>query len=97
MARPKVHGAVFFGYHPNRLEELSGECRIEVVANPNSLIAADYVMILTSLSAETFPAAQVMALYRLRWQVEIAFKRLKGLLRIAARVSRFLQKYFASA
>ncbi len=54
----------------------------QVSPNPNSLIAAGFVMILTSLPAQTVPAEEVMALYRLRWQVEIAFKRLKSLLRI---------------
>ena len=54
----------------------------QVSSNPNSPIAADFVVILTSLPAETVPAGEVMALYRLRWQVEIAFKRLKSLLRI---------------
>lgn len=56
--------------------------RKQVSPNPNSLIAAGFVMILTSLPGETVPAEEVMALYRLRWQVEIAFKRLKSLLRI---------------
>lgn len=39
-------------------------------------------MVLTSLSTESFSAKDIIALYRLRWQVEIAFKRLKSLLQI---------------
>jgi len=47
-----------------------------------SLIAAGYVMIVTSLAADIFPAQDVAALYRFRWQIELAFKRLKSLLHI---------------
>jgi hypothetical protein len=36
-------------------------------------------MLLTSLPP-TVPASEVLAAYRLRWQVELAFKRLKSLL-----------------
>jgi hypothetical protein len=37
-----------------------------------------YIMIVTSLGKEV-SAAQVLELYRMRWQIEIAFKRLKSL------------------
>jgi len=37
-----------------------------------------YIIVVTSLGAEV-SAAQVMELYRARWQIEIAFKRLKSL------------------
>ena len=37
-----------------------------------------YIMVMTSLGKEVSPA-QVLELYRLRWQIEIAFKRLKSL------------------
>lgn len=43
---------------------------------------AGYVLVLTSLPEEEASAAQSLELYRLRWQVEIAFKRLKSLLHI---------------
>jgi DDE family transposase len=46
---------------------------------PATLRAADYVMLVTSLDAATYSAAEVAALYRLRWQIELAFKRLKSL------------------
>ena len=36
-------------------------------------------MLLASLSVETWPASRVLASYRLRWQVELAFKRMKSL------------------
>jgi len=47
--------------------------------DPRSLKAARYILLLTSLPAETFPAADVLALYRLRWQIELSFKRFKSL------------------
>ena len=36
----------------------------------------------TSLPVEGYPAEEVLAVYRLRWQIELAFKRLKSLLHI---------------
>ena len=45
-----------------------------------TLEAAGYVIIVTSLPAAQWTAAQVIALYRLRWQVELVFKRLKSIL-----------------
>ena len=47
-----------------------------------SIIAAGYVMIVTSLAADMFSAQEIAALYRFRWQIELAFKRLKSLLHI---------------
>jgi hypothetical protein len=47
-----------------------------------SLLAAHYVMLFTTLPAEQLAAADVLDLYRYRWQVELAFKRLKQLLKI---------------
>lgn len=45
-----------------------------------ALIAADWVIIVTSLSSKEFTTADVLALYRLRWRIELAFKRLKSLI-----------------
>jgi hypothetical protein len=50
--------------------------------DPRSLIAAEFLMIGTTLQAEDYPAEEVLAAYRLRWQIELAFKRLKSLLHI---------------
>jgi hypothetical protein len=47
--------------------------------DPRSLEAAKYVMLLTSLPADAFPACDVLAIYRFRWQIELAFKRMKSL------------------
>jgi hypothetical protein len=48
-------------------------------ASPQSLEMAEYVVVLTSLPPE-FSPSQVLSLYRCRWQIELAFKRLKSLL-----------------
>lgn len=50
--------------------------------DPRSMDAAEFVILGTSLPAEGYPAEQVLAVYRLRWQIELAFKRLKSLLHI---------------
>lgn len=50
--------------------------------HPMSLAAANYLVLLTSLDPATFPVDKVLALYRMRWQIELAFKRLKSLIGI---------------
>lgn len=47
--------------------------------DPRSLDAAKYILLLTSLPAAAFPPATILALYRFRWQIELAFKRFKSL------------------
>ena len=47
--------------------------------DPRSLEAANYILLLTSLPADAFSTADVLALYRFRWQIELAFKRMKSL------------------
>jgi DDE family transposase len=49
------------------------------IPDPRSLQAAQYILLLTSLPAAAFSAADVLALYRFRWQLELAFKRMKSL------------------
>ena len=44
-----------------------------------TLVAADWVILVTSLPQERFAATDILALYRLRWRIELAFKRLKSL------------------
>lgn len=48
--------------------------------NPLTLEAVDYFFVLTSVTAEALSAAQVLEMYRFRWQIEMAFKRLKEIL-----------------
>ena len=50
--------------------------------DPLSRAAAEHLMLITSVGADEASPDQVMAAYRLRWQIEIAFKRLKSLLHI---------------
>jgi len=50
--------------------------------DPRSLIAAGFLILATSLPADAYPADEVLMAYRLRWQIELAFKRLKSLLHI---------------
>jgi hypothetical protein len=45
----------------------------------NALVAADWVILVTSLKAQEFTTEDILALYRLRWRIELGFKRLKSL------------------
>ncbi len=45
-----------------------------------TLLAAEWVILVTSLKQEAYAADDVLALYRLRWRIELAFKRLKSLI-----------------
>lgn len=50
--------------------------------DPLSLRAAEHLMLITSLGPDQASPDQLAALYRLRWRIELAFKRLKSLLHI---------------
>jgi len=41
--------------------------------------AADWVILVTSLTPKEVPTDDIIALYRLRWRIELGFKRLKSL------------------
>ena len=49
-----------------------------------TLEAADWVILVTSLTPEEFATEDVLALYRLRWRIELGFKRLKSLIGLRA-------------
>jgi len=49
-----------------------------------TLTAADWVILVTSLDNNEFATDDVLALYRLRWRVELAFKRLKSVVGLRA-------------
>lgn len=55
---------------------------------PETLEAAEYLLLFTTLPASRVTAAQVVALYRFRWQIELAIKRLKSLLGLAHLTAR---------
>jgi hypothetical protein len=48
--------------------------------NKDTLFAAGYILLVANLPAMTWTTEQVLTLYRLRWQVELLFKRLKSIL-----------------
>ena len=50
------------------------------VVQPRTLEAAGYVIVVTTLAEPS--AAAIMEFYRRRWQIELAFKRLKSLLQL---------------
>jgi hypothetical protein len=50
--------------------------------------SGEVIWIVATLDASELPALKVMALYRLRWQIELLFKRLKSLLHLDALPSR---------
>jgi len=47
---------------------------------PQTLEAAEYVFVLATVATTAFDTRTVLELYRARWQVELAFKRLKSLM-----------------
>ena len=47
--------------------------------DPRTLRTAGFMMLLTSLAPASATTEEVVRLYRMRWQVELAFKRLKSL------------------
>lgn len=64
-----------------------------------TLIAAEWMMLVTSLSKENFSLQDIGALYRLRWRIEIAFKHLKsgtGLTRPPAETATMAKAYVLS-
>ena len=61
-----------------------------------TLYACGFMLLLTNLPAAQWTAAQVLDLYRLRWQVEVLFHRWKSLLSLAhlrAHDPRMVQTY----
>lgn len=48
--------------------------------DPRTLEAAGYIFVLTSLSKNDLCAEDALEIYRFRWQIELAFKRMKSLL-----------------
>ena len=49
-----------------------------------TLAACDWVILVTSLDAQTFSTDDILDLYRLRWRIELGFKRLKSLVALRA-------------
>lgn len=55
------------------------ESRKQVKLSSETVFTHSYMFVITSLPSE-IPAAEILSCYRLRWQVELVFKRLKSLL-----------------
>jgi hypothetical protein len=54
-------------------------CKQGSQPKPETLEYAKFVMVVTTLPEAQFSVAQVLEWYRLRWQIELVFKRLKSL------------------
>lgn len=61
------------------IRERKRKCR---TIDPRTLETAGYTFLLTSLPSSSITAEEALELYRFRWQIEIAFKRLKSLVHI---------------
>jgi len=57
--------------------EATKECK---TPTSDTLQAAEWILLVTSLDATEFPTEQIGELYRVRWRIEMAFKRLKSLI-----------------
>lgn len=57
-------------------------CRHGRAVSAVALFLCGWLLLLTTLDATSWPAADVLWLYRARWQVELLFKRMKQLLRL---------------
>jgi hypothetical protein len=71
----KSEAATRIGQNRVRRESQRGGAQVQ----PQTLEAAGYVFVFTTLAA-SYSATQVLELYRMRWQIELVFKRLKSLL-----------------
>jgi hypothetical protein len=57
-------------------------CKKGQALKRQTLEAASYVTLFTTLPAAEFPAQRIAEWYRLRWQIELAFKRMKSILNL---------------
>jgi len=68
----------------------------QCVLKKESLRAAGFIAVVTDLSQNEFSCSQVLELYRMRWQIELAFKRIKSILgfkRLRAKDDELCQTY----
>ncbi len=72
--------------NPWKLSKASGWREVRVVAARNR--EGHIVWILTTLRPESASAVEIADLYRIRWQIELLFKRLKSLLKLDALPTR---------
>jgi hypothetical protein len=81
--------AILVPVPPDRSSKATGSWLLAKAKDwiPARLVASrtqkgEVIWLLTTVAAAVLPAVQVLRLYRLRWQVELAFKRLKSLLHL---------------
>jgi len=48
--------------------------------SPDALFVAGFVLLLTTLAAQSWSPVRLLELYRARWQIEVLFKRIKQVL-----------------
>lgn len=70
---------------PEKAEKIRQNLRAEAKhkkrqLDERSVLAAGFVMVVSNLPDSAWTASDILALYRLRWQIELVFKRLKSLL-----------------
>lgn len=56
----------------------------QTVLKELTLLVNDYVIIITTLPREAFPMKSIFEVYRLRWQIELVFKRFKSISHLGA-------------
>lgn len=64
----------------SRKKILKTAARRQRNVDPRALELAAYVLVITSIDDQALPSEDVLEIYRFRWQIELAFKRLKSLL-----------------
>lgn len=72
---------------PEAIQKAHAKCREKAQKNKQqvrekTLFVNQYVLVFTTFPKETFPLAKVLELYRLRWQIELIFKRFKSLAKL---------------
>ncbi len=83
--RPVLHARIIFCVLPPKQAEAARRLAIKnarkggYTLSDEAKALAGCLMLVTSLPAEGWSHQQILALYRRRWQVELAFKRLKSL------------------
>lgn len=51
-------------------------------ADQRTIESASYIFVFTTLTSDIASASEILEMYRFRWQIELVFKRLKGLLKL---------------
>jgi len=52
----------------------------KITLNEETIELQGYMFVITSVNRNVLSSVEILSLYRMRWQVELAFKRLKSIL-----------------